>query len=92
MYFPEIYRRQQNFFVVDKCDMCFEGNLQEKNGIFTVRLTVRVYPPPPLWSAFREFFGVCLTLDYDYICSETDFTHPAPMPTATLQDSRGLTP
>ena len=35
-------------------------------------------PPPPLpslWSAFGEFFfGVCLSLDYDHICSETDFT------------------
>ena len=32
--------------------------------------------PPPLRSAFCEFFwGVCLTLDYDYMCSETDFRH-----------------
>ena len=30
---------------------------------------------PPLRSVFREFFfDVCLTLDYDYMCSETDFT------------------
>ena len=42
---------------------------QEKNGYFTVRLTVSVYPPPPpkphhhprLRSAFREFFLVCYT-------------------------------
>ena len=47
----------------------------EKNGLFTDRLTVRVDPPPPLPSSFFvHFFGVCLTLDYDYMCSETDLT------------------
>ena len=43
-----------------------------KNGLFSVRLTVRIDPPPP----YRQFFFIfCLwfTLDYDYICSETDF-------------------
>ena len=43
-----------------------------KNRLFTVRPTVRVDPPSPLRSAFRDFFGVCLTLDYDYMCSEMD--------------------
>ena len=38
-----------------------------------VRLTVRV-DPPPLQSPFRDFFCVRLTLDYDYMCSEMDFT------------------
>ena len=28
----------------------------------------------PLESAFHDFFGVHLTSNYDYICSETDFT------------------
>ena len=47
----------------------------KKNEYFMVRLTVSVYPPPPhpLRSAFCDFFSVCLTLDYDYKCSETDF-------------------
>ena len=39
-------------------------------------LTVRVDPPPlhHLRSAFYEYcFGVCLTLDYDYVYYETDF-------------------
>ena len=31
-------------------------------------------PPPPLRSAIHDFFGVRLTFDYDYMCSETDFT------------------
>ena len=44
------------------------------DGHFTVRLTVSVDPPAPLRSAFRDCFGVLLTLYCDYICSETDFT------------------
>ena len=44
------------------------------NGYFTVRLTVSVDPPPPLRSAFWDFFCVLLTLYYHYVCSETDFT------------------
>ena len=44
----------------------------EKNGLFTDRLTVRVDPPPPLPSSFFvHFFGVCLTLDYDYMYYDT---------------------
>ena len=31
------------------------------------------FPPPTLRSAFGDFF-VLLTLDFDYLCSETDFT------------------
>ena len=47
----------------------------KKNGIFTVRLTVRVEPPLPYGQLFVIFSGgVRLTLDYDYMCSETDFT------------------
>ena len=39
-----------------------------------VRLTASVYHHPPLFpSAFCDFFGVFLNLDYDYMCSETDF-------------------
>ena len=47
-----------------------------KNGLFTVRLTLRVDPPlpQPYDQLFVIFLGVCLTLDYDYMCSETDFT------------------
>ena len=31
--------------------------------------------PPPLYGQFfANFFGVFLILDYDYMCSETDFT------------------
>ena len=30
-------------------------------------------PPTPLAVSFSWFFGVRLTLDYDYTCSETDF-------------------
>ena len=40
---------------------------------FTVRLTVSV--PPPYGQLFVIFFfGVPLTLYYDYKCSEMDFT------------------
>ena len=31
-------------------------------------------PPCPLRSAFCDFFGVGLTLEYGYMCSEADFT------------------
>ena len=31
-------------------------------------------PPPPYGQLFVIFFGVHLTLEYDYKCSETDFT------------------
>ena len=32
-------------------------------------------PPPPLLSAVRDiFFGLLLTLDYNFMCSETDIT------------------
>ena len=47
----------------------------KKTGYFTVRVTASVYHPPLLRSAFCElFFGVLLTLYFDYICSEMDFT------------------
>ena len=53
-----------------------------------VRLTVRVDPSPLLRSAYYDFvFGVCLTLDYDYMCSETqekNYLHPT-------ASSRGIT-
>ena len=39
-----------------------------------VRLTVSVYPHPPLRSFFCDFFGVFYIVDYDSICSEADFT------------------
>ena len=43
-------------------------------GITDKRLTIRVgHHRPPLRSAFLDFFGVRLTLGYDYTCSETDF-------------------
>ena len=41
---------------------------------FTVRLTVRFDPLPPNDRLFVIFFAVCLTLDYDYMSSEMDFT------------------
>ena len=49
---------------------------RRKNGFFTVRLTVNIYLPPPLQSAVCDFFfGVFFfILDYDSMCSETDFT------------------
>ena len=45
-----------------------KGSRQKKNGYFTVRLTVRVDPPPPPYGQlFCDFFGgVHLTLVYDY--------------------------
>ena len=39
-----------------------------------VRLTVRVDPHPLYSHLFVIFFCVRLTLDYDYMCSEMDFT------------------
>ena len=48
---------------------------RQKNGYFTVRLTVSVYPPPPYSQLFVNFsFDVFSILDYDSMCSETDFT------------------
>ena len=43
------------------------------NGYFTVRLTVSV-DPPLYGQLFVIFFCALLTLYYDYMCSETDFT------------------
>ena len=48
--------------------------LVKKNGQFTVRLTVSIYPRPPYGQLFVIFLGVLLTLYYDYMCSEMDFT------------------
>ena len=59
--------------------MCKYGqNMREgvkKSGYFTVRLTVSVYPTlPPYSQLFVNFFWVCFfILDYDSMCSETDF-------------------
>ena len=39
-----------------------------------VRLTVSVYPPLPYSQLFVISFCVFFILDYDYMCSETDFT------------------
>ena len=39
-----------------------------------VRLTASGYPHPPCGQLCCDFFGVLLTLYYDYVCSETDFT------------------
>ena len=47
---------------------------RQKNGQFTVRLTVSIYPPHPLRSAFCDFLCVFFILDYDSMCSERDFT------------------
>ena len=45
-----------------------------KNGLFTVRLTVRVDPPPPFGQVICVFFGVVhLTSVYDYTQVETNF-------------------
>ena len=38
-----------------------------KNGYFTVRLTVSVYPPPLYGQLFVIFIGVSLIKDYDYM-------------------------
>ena len=58
----------------DVCD-CALGKSSKKRLVL-VRLTVRADPPSrPLTVSFTWFFlGVNLTLDYDYMCSETDFT------------------
>ena len=59
------------------CQM-FQGR-REKNGYFTVRLTVSVYPPPPphpppeFSQPFVNFFCVFFILEYVIIC-EADFT------------------
>ena len=46
----------------------------KKPGYFTVRLTVSVYPPTPYRQFFvKTFFGVFFILDYDSMCSETDY-------------------
>ena len=42
------------------------GESPKKNGLFTVRLTVRVYPPSH-GQLLVNFFYVCLTSDYDYL-------------------------
>ena len=51
-----------------------EGN-RKKNGLFMVRLAMRV-DPPRLIVSFSQFFGVFVSLyRLDYTCSEADFTH-----------------
>ena len=44
------------------CPFCHKvrGVVKKNNGLFTVRLTVRVDPPlpPPLRSWFRDFFKI----------------------------------
>ena len=45
-----------------------------KSGYCMVRLTASGYPHPPCGQLCCDFFGVLLTLYYDYVCSETDFT------------------
>ena len=50
----------------------FAKESRQKNGYFTVRLTLSVETPPPILPL--PFFRVCLTFDYDYMCNETDFT------------------
>ena len=46
---------------------------KKKPGYFAVRQTIRV-DPPHCSQIFLIFLGVCLTLDYDYMCSETYVT------------------
>ena len=71
----------------DVCD-CALGKSSKKRLVL-VRLTVRADPPSrPLTVSFTWFFlGVNLTLDYDYMCSETqekNYLHPT-------ASSRGIT-
>ena len=52
---------------------------RQKHGCFTVKMTVSIdpsaHPPPkPNGQLFVTFFRCVLTLEYDYMCSETDFT------------------
>ena len=42
--------------------LCIKGSRQKKPGYFTVRVTVRVGPPPPLRSAV--FFFLKCTFDF----------------------------
>ena len=52
----------------------FLKGVLKKSGYFTDRLTVSVNPPP-LQSAFGEFFSMFFfILDYDSMCSKKDFT------------------
>ena len=54
---------------------CNPGNLEknQKNSSF-FRLTVSVDTQPPFGQRYVIFFGVVLTLYYDYMCSEMNFT------------------
>ena len=42
--------------------------------IFYGRADCKRIPPPPFSQLFVNFFGVFFILDYDSMCSETDFT------------------
>ena len=57
-----------------------------KNDLLTVRLTVRV-APPPLMVSFLWFLGVRLTSDYEYMCSETNFTQEKVLSVQILESS-----
>ena len=48
--------------------MCEYTNLKDTTGQSATPA------PPTLRSAFCDFLGVFLTLYYDYMCSEADFT------------------
>ena len=41
---------------------------------FPLRVFGKIIPPPPYSHFFVSFVNVLLTLYYDYMCSETDFT------------------
>ena len=64
------------YSIDEKVDCLIRGVIQ-KNRYFTVRLTVRVEPPtfPPAYGQlFVIIFCLHLTIDYDFMCPETDFT------------------
>ena len=73
---PKLFPTMGQLCMKTKCIfILYKGRRQGvRNGYFTVRLTVSVYPPPPYGQLCVNFLGVFFILDYDFMCSETDFT------------------
>ena len=55
-------------------NLCFIQGRRKKKNILRKRLPLSPSPPPLMVNLLCFCFGVLLTLYYDYMCSETDFT------------------
>ena len=54
-----VHFHQHNSIIINIALITIFSKARHKNRYFTVRLTVRVYPLPPLTVSFLRFFLVC---------------------------------